>query len=248
MQHSYENILFVLSGMICAMLSGSCLYLLIVWLVVSGLIVGFHQVRLIGFLKHVGIPFSFILFSALSIVFDFTHAGLVDSNYHIDLFGLIVSYSKESIRMASLVSCKSLCLVTFVYYLILTSPIHHLFAWMSRYKLTKIFGEMMLLTYRQIFMIKDVAADIARAQRSRLGYGSRRETRRNLTQLLTSTFVLSLQKTDVQFRAMEARCYDGDVVFLQEEHSWDKTRLCWVALAVVLQVSGIVLVYLFKIV
>ena len=150
--------------------------------------------------------------------------------------------------MASLVSCKSLCLVTFLYYLILTSPIHHLFSWMNKYKLTKTFGEMMLLTYRQIFMIKDVAGDIARAQRSRLGYGSRRETRRNLTQLLSSTFVLSLQKTDVQFRAMEARCYDGDVVFLSEEHAWDKSRLWWVALALVLQVSGLLVVYIFNIV
>jgi len=248
MKHPFENIYFVISGMCCALLSSSCAYLLVVWLMVCIIILGFLPVKRIDLLKYIGIPFSFILLSAISIIFDFNYTGLNAHPHTISIWGLKVYFSSESIHLSALMASKSLCLLTFLYYLILTTPIHHLFAWMNKYKLTKTFGEMMLLTYRQINMIKDAAADISCAQKSRLGYANRRQTRHDLIQLFSRTFVLSLQKTDTQFRAMEARCYDGEIQFLSEEHQWNRGRLLLITLGLSLQIIGLVLVHQLKIV
>ena len=78
--------------------------------------------------------------------------------------------------------------------------------------------ELMLLTYRYIFLLLKTASSITAAQHSRLGNHSLSAARNSFAQMAGSVFLLSLKRSGAQYDAMESRCYDGVIRCLAEHH------------------------------
>ena len=60
---------------------------------------------------------------------------------------------------------------------------------------------------------------------SRLGYHNLKASFKSFGNIASNILVVSLKKADAYYTAMEARCFDGDLNFLQEEKKLDKKHL-----------------------
>ena len=74
----------------------------------------------------------------------------------------------------------------------------------------------MLLIYRAIFVLLDIAGAIQTAQNCRLGNRSFSSKLRCMGQMLSVLLVRSLKKSSLLYDAMESRLYDGRIRVLEE--------------------------------
>ena len=76
--------------------------------------------------------------------------------------------------------------------------------------------ELMLLIYRAIFVLLDIASAIQTAQNCRLGNRTFRSKLSCMGQMLSVLLVRSLKKSSLLYDAMESRLYDGKIQVLEE--------------------------------
>ena len=65
---------------------------------------------------------------------------------------------------------------------------------------------------------------------SRLGYHNLKASFISFGNIASNILVVSLKKANAYYTAMEARCFDGDLNFLQEEKTLSKKQLIIAAL------------------
>ena len=106
--------------------------------------------------------------------------------------------------------------VACLYFLILTTPVTDLLAVLRRLHCPWLLLELMLLIYRAIFVLLDIAGAIQTAQNCRLGNRSFSSKLRCMGQMLSVLLVRSLKKSSLLYDAMESRLYDGRIRVLEE--------------------------------
>lgn len=155
------------------------------------------------FLQVLAIPAAFLVVSApmLALSVDLSH-------------GIAFAWSAAGAWLALEVTLRALAATACLALLALTTPLVDLLGLLRQLGLPGVFLEIMLLTYRMIFVLADSAVTGARAQASRLGYGSFRQSCRSLGQLAAAL----LQNALAQARRLEAglgsRGYEGDLPVL----------------------------------
>mgnify|MGYP000222906139 FL=1 len=106
--------------------------------------------------------------------------------------------------------------VSCLYFLILTTPVTDLLAVLRRLHCPWLLLELMLLIYRAIFVLLDIASAIQTAQNCRLGNRTFRSKLSCMGQMLSVLLVRSLKKSSLLYDAMESRLYDGKIQVLAE--------------------------------
>lgn len=158
------------------------------------------------FLQVLAIPAAFLVVSApmLALSVDFGH-------------GVSLAWSAKGAWSAVDVTLRALAATACLALLALTTPLVDLLALLRRIGVPRVFLEIMLLTYRMIFVLADSATTGAQAQASRLGYGSFRHACRSVGQLAA----VLLQNALAQARRLEtglaARGYEGDLPVLRRQ-------------------------------
>lgn len=155
--------------------------------------VGIGRIRLKDYIRMLGIPLFFIVFSGTALVFT-TH---------------------DTVRAAE-VTLRAAAAVSAFYFLILSTPVNEILTVLRKCHLPKLFVELMYLTYRFIFVLTDVWHSMNTAAQSRLGYVDYRTSLHTFGGIAGNLLVLSMKKADACYNAMEARCYTGDICFLEE--------------------------------
>jgi len=87
-------------------------------------------------------------------------------------------------------------------------------------RLPNVFLEIVLLSYRYLFSVKQCASEIMMAQRQRMGYNGFRTSLRSFSILLTAVFVKSLRFSMQNYQAMTVRAYNGGIY---QPHQWYKS-------------------------
>ena len=78
--------------------------------------------------------------------------------------------------------------------------------------------ELMLLIYRFIFVLLDIASAMTTAQNARLGNKDFRTACHSFGQMASALLLRALKKSNALYDAMEARCYDGTIRVLKEDY------------------------------
>lgn len=155
------------------------------------------------FLQVLAIPAAFLLVSApmLALSVDFGH-------------GVSLAWSPAGARSAVDVTLRALAATACLALLALTTPLVDLLALLRRIGVPRVFLEIMLLTYRMIFVLADSAATGAQAQASRLGYTGFRQSCRSLGQLAAVLLQNALARARRLETGLGARGYEGDLPVL----------------------------------
>lgn len=167
------------------------------------------------YLRLLRIPLVFILLSVAAVIINISDrefAGLC-----IRLGDVYVGIAGQGPAQAAQLSVTALGAVSCLYFLALSTPVTDILYVLTKLRCPALLLELMLLIYRFIFVLLEMAHELGNAQKSRLGNRNLAVYIRSTGHLMAVLFLLSFQKSSRLYDAMESRCYDGHIRVLYEK-------------------------------
>lgn len=166
-----------------------------------------NRIRAGDYLRLMTVPAVFIILSCAAIAVDAGHGEQ----------GFFITATRESLMESFNVMLRAFASVSILYGLALSTTISQITLALISFHVPKAVTELMHLIYRYIFILMDTQARLTYAAQSRLGYMDFKTACRTFGSSMGSLLVISMRRSGAYFDAMEARCYDGELVFLEEE-------------------------------
>jgi cobalt/nickel transport system permease protein len=124
-------------------------------------------------------------------------------------FGIVLRASREGLAAGALAALRIFAATSVLVLLGMVAPAHALFRALHWFRVPRSLVEVGLLMYRFIFVLLDVAADMATAQTLRLGYRGAARSLRSVGSLAGAVLVKSLDQATRTSEAMVLRGYTG---------------------------------------
>ncbi|MGI6031014.1 MAG: cobalt ECF transporter T component CbiQ [Eubacteriales bacterium] len=166
--------------------------------------------------RLMAIPLGFLLVSVLVVLFSLSPQPL--SAVALPVGNWFITASPSSFLRAAQLFWTALAGVSCLYFLSLSTPITDLLLVLRRAHCPELMLELMLLIYRYVFVLLEVAAGIAIAQQARLGNRNFTTSCRSAGQLFSVLLVRAFQRAGKLFDAMESRLYDGSIRVLTQRY------------------------------
>lgn len=175
---------------------------------VQGLVFGWMSVWIIGYARIpvkyyavlLGAPLVFFLCSLPALVLEWVPNaagqgdGMIQGWAVVAVFHGTIYLSQAAMLKAAMVFIRIAASLSCFYFLILTTPFSALLQVMQRLKVPHLVLELMLITYRFIFLLYDTAQGIITAQRGRGGHSSFTRTMRDIVMLVVRLFAKTMQR------------------------------------------------------
>lgn len=176
------------------------------------------------FFKLFALPLIFLFISIISIMITKV-SPLKEYIFTFSIASYEYGISKNAILDGLRIVLKTLSCVSCLYFLILTTPVTDILYTLEKIKLPKIFIELVGLVYRYIFVIIEVSQLIYISQHSRLGYSNIKRSFNSMGKLISSLFLKALKQADESFVSLEARCYNGEIKFINQNYISSKKNI-----------------------
>lgn len=206
---------------VCALLLVLCVASPTPWLplalalILAALTVAGGGVTLHDYLALLSLPAAFLLLSALALLWDY--APVRDGVSAVPLWrGWLVITAAAQAR-ARLVTARALGAVSCLYFLSLSTTLPEILAVLRRLHVPQVMTELAVLIYRYLFVLLSAHRAMKDAAASRLGYGGFVRSIRTTGAVYGSLLSASFRRAGACFDAMESRCCDGEIRFLQQE-------------------------------
>jgi len=205
---------FAIGNLLICVGARSFIVSMIIFSVMAGLTVLSSKISITRYIKLMGIPFGFMVLSTVAIVVNITDKPMDLVSFPVGGKYLAVSWHSltEGARLVAVAVASVSCL----YFLTLTTAMLDILAVLRRLRCPRIMIELMMLIYRYIFVILDMAGAITTSQNCRLGNRNFITELRSIGQMLAVLLIRSLKKTSLLYEAMESRCYNGEIKVLNE--------------------------------
>ena len=177
------------------------------------LTVGLGRLRLGDYLSLLALPAAFLLLSTLALTVDF--AAGAHGVLNLPLFGGWLVVTPESQARSLLILCKSLGAVSSLYLMSLSTPMSEVIGVLRAAHVPAVVAELMYLIYRYIFILLEMHRSMRDAAESRLGYHGLSAGLRTTGAVYAGLLSRSFRRAGACFDAMESRCYDGEIRFLE---------------------------------
>ncbi len=139
--------------------------------------------------------------------------------FSFSFWGREIGFKEEGIRRGLLTGSKVLGASSLMVLLSLITPAHRIFRALLWFRVPRGWVEISMLMYRYIFSLLDDTADIASAQRVRLGYCGMRRSLRSFGTLAGAVLVRSFDQAARTHEAMVLRGYKGSLPVGPMPHS-----------------------------
>lgn len=194
-----------------------------------------------GYLSLLRVPLAFLLLSGLAVACTVGKTPVGDWNLSLHWF--YISVTADSLRFALALTAKAFGAVSALYLLALSTPAGELAGVLRRAHLPELLVELMYLIYRFVFILLDTHGRMRDAAQSRLGYRDFRTSCRSFGWTAGNLLVLAIKKSSVYYDAMESRCYNGSLRFLETEKpahggQWVGAAAFWAALCALRLLTG----------
>lgn len=180
------------------------------------------------YIKLMLIPVTFLIMSTLAIIINISPHAF--DAYAIGVGGYYITASKASLLFAVQLILTALAAVSSLYFLALSTPVTDIAAVLEKLRCPAIVVELMMLTYRFIFILLSVASAILVSQRSRLGYKDYPTSVRSFASLGAMLLIRAIKRANGVFSAMESRGYNGRICVLKEEYPARKKEILLILL------------------
>jgi cobalt/nickel transport system permease protein len=211
---TFKVILSVLTIILCIALNNVYVSIVVI-LAMAYLVIKVGGLALHDYLSVLAIPLAFILISIFAIVIDFSDQPI--GIYHLYLgFGYLYT-TMAMLKYGVFLMLKVIAAISGLQLMILTTPSSEVISVMKKAHVPKDFIALMNMIYRYIFILLDVFAKMKNSAESRLGYRDFKTSCYTFGGVASNMLVLSLKKAGAYYDAMEARCYDGELMFLEED-------------------------------
>jgi cobalt/nickel transport system permease protein len=167
------------------------------------------------YLSILAIPITFILLSTFTIAIDFSKQPIGQYNLYLG-FGYVFTSTAQLKKMVFLI-LKIFAAISALQMMTLSTPTSEIIYVLRKAHVPKLIVELMSLIYRYIFILMDVFTKMKSSAKSRQGYCDFKTSCYTFGSIASNMLIISLRKANAYYDAMESRCYDGDLVFLEED-------------------------------
>lgn len=243
--NSFCKVIFSLGAVITVIAADSVWVSAFTVLYMGFLSIQTGKVHARDYVRMLSIPFAFLMLSGAAIAIQVGESP-VDSVHlpgNIALYMPIaetsLSVTRKGLFLALHVMLKAFGGVSAMYMLTLSTPIAKILVVLHKMHVPSIIVELMQLIYRYIFLLSDLNQKQKDAARSRLGYHNFNAAIRSFSYGLANLLVMSLQRAEACYDAMESRGYDGTFRMLEEENPVTASQIVYLTAYVVLTVAVI---------
>ena len=164
-------------------------------------------------LGRVGIPLIFGVFVFFLLLF-FQNGHPI---FTLNVLGFNLAGTKEGFVLGTIIITRIAASVSLLLFLSVTTPVHELGHALIYLRFPKVIVEILLLTYRYLFVLWDEGMRIRQAQTLRMGYPDGRGIRtwkqsvKSISTLMAMVFIRAYDRAESTFDAMQVRAYNGNV-------------------------------------
>lgn len=188
---------------------------LILALILALLTVCGGGIHLHDYLALLSLPAAFLLLSGLALLWDY--ALVKDGAAAIPFWnGWLVVTAAAQVR-ARLVMARALGAASCLYFLSLSTTMPEILSVLRRAHVPSVMTELAVLIYRYLFVLLSVYQSMKDAAASRLGYSGFVRSIRTTGAVYGNLLAASFRRAGACFDAMESRCYDGEIRFLERK-------------------------------
>ncbi|SHI75888.1 cobalt ECF transporter T component CbiQ [Parasporobacterium paucivorans] len=210
---TYKVFLALVTIIMCLVLNNLFVSLFVI-MAMTYLIVVKSGLNMREYISVMSIPFTFLLLATLAVGFDFSRHPAGEINMDLGYFYLITS--KRSLLEMFRLFIRSYAAVSALQMMTLTTSSSEIISVLKKMHVPVIVIEMMNMIYRYIFILLELNNKMKKSAHARLGYCDFRTACYSFGSIAGNILVVSLKKAETYYNAMEARCYDGEYSFLQE--------------------------------
>ncbi|WML34914.1 cobalt ECF transporter T component CbiQ [Clostridium sp. OS1-26] len=167
------------------------------------------------YLSILAVQIGFILLGTFTIAIDFSKQPMGQYNFYLGFCYMFTSQAK--LKNVIFLILKVFAAISALQMMILSTPSSEIIYVLRKAHVPKLIIELMNIIYRYIFILMDVYTKMKNSAESRQGYYNFKTSCYTFGSIASNMLVISLKKAGSYYDAMEARCYDGDLIFLEED-------------------------------
>ncbi|MGH4139120.1 cobalt ECF transporter T component CbiQ [Clostridium sp.] len=184
------------------------------------------------YLSILAIPMVFILLGTVTIAIDFSKQPM--GQYKLYLGFCYVFTSQTKLKEVVFLILKVFAAISSLQMMTLSTPSSEIIHVLRAAHVPKLIVELMNLIYRYIFILMDVYAKMKNSAESRQGYCDFKTSCYTFGSIASNMLVISLKKANTYYDAMESRCYDGDLIFLEENKKVEITQIAFALVFIII--------------
>lgn len=231
--NSYEKIAFSMGCLLLVLLLKNIWISFLVLLVMSLLCLIVAKIPFAFYGKLLMLPLAFLSLGYVSLLLSIS---AVPSSVEqqavllIKLANFYIYFLPRQVEVVLPLIVSSFSSISCLYFLILTTPINELLRILHRWKVPTLLLEIIMLTYRYLFLLLDTAAEIYVSQTSRLGYRSISSGLQSGGELLTALFIKTYQQAKELQMSIDSR--GGGTLYdpIYERKRYSLTHMCFIFL------------------
>ncbi|PKN12676.1 MAG: cobalt ECF transporter T component CbiQ [Deltaproteobacteria bacterium HGW-Deltaproteobacteria-4] len=215
--------LLVLLTLIAALLSRHPTIPLLIALSISSLTLFGAGIPWRGYLRLLAVPLVFLGWSSLLLLVTFSPTSL--PLLQLPASELTIGLNLSELPLVQLVFSRSLGALCTLLFFALTTPLSEIAGLLRTLGLPRLFVELMVIAYRQIFILLDAFSQIHTAQEARLGYRSFKVSWRSTAELAGNILIKTIVRARHNHQALLARGYDQELRFLSPHRHLSRWQL-----------------------
>ncbi len=221
---SFKVIFSVLTLLLCIVLNNPLVSLAVI-ISMAYLTVVKGGLPLGAYLSVLMIPLTFIILGTVAIGVDFSSQPIGQFNLYLGFGYLYTSIAK--LKEMVFLMMKVFGAISAMIMMTLSTPSSEIIGVLRKAHVPKLIIELMNLIYRYIFILLDVFNNMRNSADSRQGYCDFKTSCQTFGNVASNMLVLSLKKANTYYTAMEARGYEGDLVFLEDEKPFQISQVIY---------------------
>lgn len=210
----YAKVLFALVVIVLSIANSNIYFSSAIIMAVISLTLLGAKIPFIPYLKMLLVPIIYLIISILSIIFSFGFSEVDVANFvyvkQIDFLNFYVGIALGAVKNGITTSLRAVCAIVSMYFLILTTPCNQQIRVMKKAKLSSVFIELYVLTYRFIAIFIEEASEIHTAQKMKFGYNNYHNSMKSLAILIKTLFVRIMIRYKDMESILEIKHFDGN--------------------------------------
>jgi cobalt/nickel transport system permease protein len=219
---TFKVILSVTTMILCIVLNNPYVSIMVI-IAMGYLTIVKGKIPMHGYLPILAVQIGFILLATFTIAIDFSRHPIGEYNLYLGFCYVITSQAK--IKEVIFLILKIFAAISALQMMALSTPSSEIICVLRKAHVPKLIIELMNMIYRYIFILMDVYTKMKNSGESRLGYCDIKTSYYTFGSIASNMLVVSLKKANAYYDAMEARCYDGDLIFWEEDKKIEKIQV-----------------------
>lgn len=181
---------------------------LIIMIIISIMIIFWAKVDIKLYIRCLKIPIYFLFIGTILnlISISFENTGFL---LNIKIFGIYIGTTEFSIDNSIHILLRALSCIISIYFLILTTPFNQLIIILKKMYIPNVLIELMILTYRFIFLFLEEIKDIYKSQQLKFGYNNLKNSYNSTSLLIKVLFFRMMKKYEEMSVTLDIKLYDG---------------------------------------